>query len=573
MTSRDDQLRELLAAEPHADARRLRQLAAQASRQTRPSPKFTDVTVAFSKSISVLHASIRVNQHQAEASGDTVAAAYWAGQDAVFQEVLHAANLAALRHAERYTMTRTGYHGGRVQGRELGKWAAADAVVTSWLQGTSREGDPHDHVHNLFARMVRTQEDGRWRALDTMALREQLPAMAAIAAAHAEAGLSREFGVEWVARADGAGNEIRGITQAQMDAFSARRQEIDAELAERADEFAATYGRAPSRAELMHLRDMIKVDSRRPKAERAMDWAQSAREWDAKLSGALAPVAEETSAMRAPGTWRTPAQGRAAQWQPTREACAQAARVALATVQAQRAAWGRAELMREVGKALPAQSRQMDPAALERLTREVTEVALRGEFERVVSLDAPEWPPLPDYLRRADLDGRSVYTRPGTERFATGAQLTMEERLIGSAQRGGAPCLTRADAARALGADAAALDAALHQGARDARKGERTATGLRLDQGASAYHLLTSPRTAEVLVGPAGAGKTHTLAQVARAWSASGRHVIGLATSQMGANALREAGIGHTLNTPPVPRPPAGPAGRAGRGRVFRRNH
>ena len=39
VTSRDDQLRELLAAEPHADARRLRQLAAQASRQTRPSPK------------------------------------------------------------------------------------------------------------------------------------------------------------------------------------------------------------------------------------------------------------------------------------------------------------------------------------------------------------------------------------------------------------------------------------------------------------------------------------------------------------------------------------------------------
>ena len=56
-----------------------------------------------------------------------------------------------------------------------------------------------------------------------MALREQLPAMAAIAAAHAEAGLSREFGVEWVARADGAGNEISGISQAQMDAFSARR--------------------------------------------------------------------------------------------------------------------------------------------------------------------------------------------------------------------------------------------------------------------------------------------------------------------------------------------------------------
>ena len=129
-------------------------------------------------------------------------------------------------------------------------------------------------------------------------------------------------------------------------------------------------------------------------------------------------------------------------------------------------------MMREVGKALPAQSRQMAPAALEQLTREVTEVGAARRVRAVVSLDAPEWPPLPEYLRRADLDGRSVYTRPGTERFATGAQLTMEERLIGSAQRAGAPCLTRADAARALGADAAALDAALHQGARDARNAQ-----------------------------------------------------------------------------------------------------
>ena len=50
-------------------------------------------------------------------------------------------------------------------------------MVTSWLQGTSRDGDPHDHVHNLFARMVHTDRDGKWRALDTMALRYQLPGL------------------------------------------------------------------------------------------------------------------------------------------------------------------------------------------------------------------------------------------------------------------------------------------------------------------------------------------------------------------------------------------------------------
>jgi hypothetical protein len=228
--------------------------------------------------------------------------------------------------------------------------------------------------------------------------------------------------------------------------------------------------------------------------------------------------------------------------------CAQAARVALATVQAQHATWGRAELMREVGRALPAESRQMDEDALEWLTRNVTEQALRGQFERVASLDAPEWPALPDYLRR-DLDGRSVYTRPGTERFATHAQLSLEQQLIEDARRQGAPVLAREDAARALGAEPDALDAALRTSAQDARERENTATGLRVDQAAAAYHLLTSPRVVEVLVGPAGAGKTFVMGAAARAWTESGRHVIGLATSQQGANELAKAGIAHTANT------------------------
>ena len=30
--------------------------------------------------------------------------------------------------------------------------AARWLIVTSWLQGTSRDGDPRDHVHNQIAR-------------------------------------------------------------------------------------------------------------------------------------------------------------------------------------------------------------------------------------------------------------------------------------------------------------------------------------------------------------------------------------------------------------------------------------
>ena len=548
VSSTDEKLAKLLQAEPHADAKRVRQLAAVAARSARPSPRYTDVTIGFSKSISVLHASIRVNQQAAEAAGDKSAAAYWGEREARFQEILQEANRAAMRHGERYAVTRTGYHGRKIDGRETGKFARTLPVVSTWLQGTNRDGDPHDHGHNLWWRMSRTADDGIWRGLDTMSLRYQLPTMAGIASAHVESALARDFGVAWIARKDGAGNEIRGVTQAQMDQFSSRRADIDDAVAERVEQFADTYGRAPSRAELTRLRDQVKTDTRQSKPEGDIDWAECARKWDAQLQGELAPLASRVSSLAPPGA-RERETAVVADWEPDPGQIARTARMALASVQARQSAWGRADLFREVDHALPAESRTMEKGQLTALVHDVTDRAIRGEFEGVVHLDAPEWPALPDYLRRADLDGRSVYTRPGSERFATHVQLSTESRLVEMAQRHGAPCLSREDAARALGADAAALDAALRERAQDARAAEtRTGAGLRLDQGAAAYHLLTSPQVVETLVGPAGAGKTFTLASVARAWTASGRPVIGLATSQMGANALREAGIERVLN-------------------------
>jgi hypothetical protein len=42
---------------------------------------YTDVTVSFSKSISVLHASIRENERRARLAADQQAAAYWARRE------------------------------------------------------------------------------------------------------------------------------------------------------------------------------------------------------------------------------------------------------------------------------------------------------------------------------------------------------------------------------------------------------------------------------------------------------------------------------------------------------------
>ncbi len=54
-----DHLAQLTAAEPHATAERVIELEREAAQVTRQPAAYTDVTVSFSKSISVLHASIR----------------------------------------------------------------------------------------------------------------------------------------------------------------------------------------------------------------------------------------------------------------------------------------------------------------------------------------------------------------------------------------------------------------------------------------------------------------------------------------------------------------------------------
>ena len=172
--------------------------------------------------------------------GDQQAAAYWAGREQAFQEVLHRANRAALEYLQAWAgITRTGYHGTRVDGREPGRFEPAGLIVTSWLQGTSREGDPQDHVHNQIARVTRTFRDGKWRALDTMSVRAVLGALQAVAATTVECELSREFGVAWIPRADGRGNEIQGISQAQMDAYSTRTVQVREKERELARAWAA----------------------------------------------------------------------------------------------------------------------------------------------------------------------------------------------------------------------------------------------------------------------------------------------------------------------------------------------
>ena len=61
---------QLLAAEPHATAERKRELRTGAVKKARQSPLFFDLTVSFSKSISIFHASLGENSRLARKAGD-----------------------------------------------------------------------------------------------------------------------------------------------------------------------------------------------------------------------------------------------------------------------------------------------------------------------------------------------------------------------------------------------------------------------------------------------------------------------------------------------------------------------
>ena len=430
--------------------------------------------------------------------------------------------------------TRTGSHNTRVHGRETGQWHEADLAVAHWLQHTSRDGDMQLHVHSQIAHVAKTATDGKWRAPDSLGYNEHVGAVAAIVSQHLEEALTRRFGLEWVARDDGHGFEIKGISGQMMRLFSSRRESITADLRARAARFEQRYGRAPSQRELAHLAQASNFTTRNPK-HGALDVAQLHADWADKLARTLGV----RLASVAPSVWHG-ATGRAAHAHGanstvlTELELSRAAQKAVALAQQDKSTWTRADVIKYLGRVLPRSG--MNPAAATALLENLADRALRSEFEPVVCLEAPEPAEVPRSLLRAD--GRGVYQRHGGTRFATRAQLVMEERMLAQARASGAPRLTRAQAARALGADPAQLDASLTGHAPDA-DAPRTRTGLREDQAAAAMSVLTDGQRVSVINAPAGSGKTHVLTEGGKAWAAAGLgQVIGITAAQSARNTL-----------------------------------
>jgi hypothetical protein len=237
---------------------------------------------------------------------------------------------------------------------------------------------------------------------------EHIGAVAAIVSQHLEEALTQRFGVEWTARDDGHGFEIKGIRGQMMRVFSSRRESITAATRARATQFEQRYGRAPTQRELAHLAQAANLATRRAKTA-TLDATQLHATWAGKLTQTLGiPLASVAPAIWHQGGY-TAAHTGSPSPAPTETDLARAAQKAVALAQQEKSAWTRADVIKHLGRVLPRTG--MDTTAAAALLEDLADRALRSEFQPVACLEAPELTQVPASLRRADR--RSVYQRHG----------------------------------------------------------------------------------------------------------------------------------------------------------------
>ena len=122
-------------------------------------------------------------------------------------------------------------------------------VVAAFRHDTSRNLDPALHTHAVIANMVK-DADGKWRSMSNERLYESKMLLGALYRNELAAGLSRlGYGIDKT-HADGR-FEIAGVSRDVVEAFSTRRAEIQAAMAERNLGSPADNPRLAERAALM----------------------------------------------------------------------------------------------------------------------------------------------------------------------------------------------------------------------------------------------------------------------------------------------------------------------------------
>jgi conjugative relaxase-like TrwC/TraI family protein len=448
--------------------------------------------------------------------------ALWAVADAHTQSAVLAAHRAAVEQAlgfleDSAAFTRTGKDGCQ-QHRVDGLIAAG---FDHW---DSRAGDPNLHTHLVIANKVRGP-GGAWLSVDSRALHHAVVMVSEVYDDFLADELARRLPVQFAWRPRGPRRtpafEVDGVDDALMTEFSTRTTQIDKAMTDVLAEFYATHGRGPNRVEVTRLRQQVTRTVRPDKHVTPL--ADLMTLWRARATGRTGKTPTELTA----------AVLRVSHTVPLRAGHLPGAVIdrlaqhTIGQVMMRRSTWTRWNVLAEAARATRA-IRMATPADRIALLERVTDTVLAS----CVSLQAPDPLHVPASYTRPD--GTSQFTRTGEDRYTHRQVLDAEARLLDAATLDTAAPTAPAWMAKAV------TSGSVH------RTDGRTVT-LAEDQADAVQHITTSPTRVDVLVGPAGTGKTTTLAALRTVWEqAHGRGtVVGLAPSAAAATELGQAlGIG-----------------------------
>ncbi|HKU11126.1 MAG TPA: MobF family relaxase [Sinomonas sp.] len=469
--------------------------AEEAARGTRRAVAGFDFTFSIPKSASVL----------------------WAVADAATQvliaEAHHAAVAEVVAFMEReVAATRTGATG---RGGAVAQVEVAGLIAAAFDHYDSRAGDPHLHTHVVISNKVKTVLDGRWRSLDGRPMHAAVVALSELHEAVFADRLTRTLGVQWEARERGRDRNpawaITGVPEELVAEFSTRARHIDAETDRLIAAYATEHGRRPSPAAIMKLRAQATLSTRPEKKVHSL--ADLTAEWRERAGRVLG--SDATSWTPTVIAKKAPLLLRADDVAP--EVVAALGRSVVEAVGEKRSTWRHWNLCAEAARQTMGYrfATTEDREAVVRLVVDAAEaLSLR--------LSPPELAASPAAFRRPD--GTSVFRPRHSAVFSSEFLLAAEDRLLERSRTASGPTVPSATIRRITS------------------RPDSQGRVLGDDQAAALAKVAASARQVDVLLGPAGAGKTTAMNALRRAWEAEhGRgSVVGLAPSAAAAQVLAE---------------------------------
>jgi conjugative relaxase-like TrwC/TraI family protein len=384
-------------------------------------------------------------------------------------------------------------------------------IATAFDHFDSRAGDPQLHTHVVVSNKVRTLFDGKWRSLDGRPLHAATVALSELHNAVFADHLSRALGVGWERRDRGADRNpvwaVATVPEELVGEFSARSRHIDIEKNRLIAEYEATHGHAPSRETVIRLRQQATLATRPDKEVRPL--ADLTQEWRVRANRLLGRDATEWAreAVRVELVELLRAEN------VPLEQIARLGAAVVAAVAEKRTTWSHWNLYAEAARQTMGW-RFATTEDREAITGMIADAAEGAS----IRLTPPDLASSPAAFQRAD--GTSVFRPRNSARFSGAVVLAAEDRLLARSREHVAQSLADATIAQALQP---------HRG--------RT---LGSDQRAALTAIASSGRMLDLLIGPAGAGKTAALRALRRAWEAEHGHgsVVGLAPSAIAAEVL-----------------------------------